>query len=165
MTILDYYRIDSPVGPISVECSENGVRSISYRAVTGSPAPETIAQPFERYFAGQANALYDLDVDWDGLSPFAEQVLRELYAVRSPELVSYGGLATRLGRPGAARAVGQIIGRNRLPIVVPCHRVVASDGTLGGYSGGLDIKRALLELEGVALRPGGWIAKRSLVNA
>jgi methylated-DNA-[protein]-cysteine S-methyltransferase len=94
-------------------------------------------------------------------SDFYRQVLRALCDVAPGTTTTYGGLAKQLGRPaGAARAVGQAVGRNPIAIVVPCHRVVASDGSLGGFSGELWRKRQLLKLEGQAVPDGGWEVKR-----
>jgi methylated-DNA-[protein]-cysteine S-methyltransferase len=88
------------------------------------------------------------DIDWDGISGFRRAVLEETMRIPAGETRSYGWLARRVGRPGAARAVGRVMATNPLPIVVPCHRVVASDGSLRGYGGGLDLKAALLRAEG-----------------
>ena len=82
-------------------------------------------------------------------TPFQMDVWNELARISYGETISYGELARRVGRPGGPRAVGQANGRNPVPIIVPCHRVVASKG-IGGYGGGLAIKRALLALEGVS---------------
>mgnify|MGYP002623784108 CR=1 FL=1 len=113
-------------------------------------------------FAGSA-AGFTVPLDLGLVGPFAQRVLRELVAVPWGGLVTYGELAERIGRPGAARAVGGAVGSNPLPIVIPCHRVVASDGRLGGFSGGLDVKRRLLELEGHAVdgpASGRWSRAR-----
>jgi methylated-DNA-[protein]-cysteine S-methyltransferase len=94
-------------------------------------------------------------------SDFQRQVLAALGQVAVGTTTTYGALAAQLGRPpGAARAVGQAVGRNPIAIVVPCHRVVASDGSLGGFSGELWRKRQLLQLEGVAVPEGGWQVQR-----
>ena len=82
---------------------------------------------------------------------FHEQVLRELALVPYGQVDTYGHLAARVGRPKAARAVGTVMNRNPLAIVLPCHRIVGANGSLTGYAGGLDIKRALLALEGATL--------------
>jgi len=83
---------------------------------------------------------------------FSTRVWRQLQRIPYGQVRTYGGIARSVRRPRAARAVGQACGRNPLPIVVPCHRVVAADRHLGGYTGGLDIKRLLLDLEGVSYR-------------
>ncbi len=103
----------------------------------------------EEYFAGQRRR-FELPLDLVG-SPFAKSVWRELQGVPFGETVSYGELARRLGNPGASRAVGRANGANPVPIVVPCHRVLAAGGRLGGFSAGLPMKRRLLALEGVLL--------------
>ena len=87
-------------------------------------------------------------------TPFYREVWRELERIPYGRTISYGRLARRLGKPGAARAVGTANGRNPLPIVIPCHRVIGSDGSLTGYGGGLRFKRALLELERKHSQPG-----------
>jgi len=86
-----------------------------------------------------------------GGTAFQRDVWKALLAIPHGVTISYGELARRVGRPDAARAVGQAVGSNPVPILIPCHRVVASDGTLGGFGGGLPMKQALLRQEGVAL--------------
>ncbi len=84
------------------------------------------------------------------LTPFQKAVLSAISQVPAGETTSYGGLARRIGKPGAARAVGRALGSNPIPIIIPCHRALAADGSLGGYSGrgGVQTKQALLALEG-----------------
>ena len=101
----------------------------------------------DEYFAGDGG-VFDLRLDLRGLAPFTLSVLDELAKVPFGETTTYGALAARVGRPRAARAVGTVMNRNRIPIVLPCHRVVGASGSLVGYAGGLDRKIALLELEG-----------------
>ncbi len=91
-----------------------------------------------------------LDLSW--ATPFQRRVWQEARRIPFGESRSYGWIAEQLGQPGASRAVGQALGRNPLPVVIPCHRVLAKGGGLGGYSGGLDVKRRLLKLEGVTVR-------------
>lgn len=100
------------------------------------------------YFEGR-KVEFDVMLDEGRVSDFRHRVLRACRAIESGSTASYGELARRAGRPGASRAVGTIMARNRMPIVIPCHRVVRSDGSLGGFSspGGLDEKQRLLELE------------------
>jgi methylated-DNA-[protein]-cysteine S-methyltransferase len=93
-------------------------------------------------------------IDWRGIATWDRRVLEGARTIRHGEVTSYGRLARRIGAPGAARAVGAALGRNPFWLLVPCHRVVAGDGTLGGYGGGpdgLEVKRDLLALEGVAV--------------
>ncbi len=106
-----------------------------------------VRRELDEYFAGRRK-VFDLTLDLRGLAPFTLDVLRELAQVRFGETATYGELAARVGRPRAARAVGTVMNRNRIPIVLPCHRVVGATGSLVGYAGGLDRKIALLELEG-----------------
>jgi len=105
-----------------------------------------LADRLRSYGRGEAVAFPDA-LDFDGVSPFLRAVWEAAQDIPRGQTSSYGELAARVGRPGAARAVGQAMARNRWPIVVPCHRVVASDGGLGGYGGGLDMKKRLLRLE------------------
>ena len=159
--------VDSPVGPLFVAASEQGLAAISF-----DPEPDTqlerlarIAGPcilrsprsvevarreLDQYFQGKRRA-FDLSLDLRALPPFTVSVLQELARVPYGETTTYGALAARVGRPRAARAVGTVMNRNRIPIVLPCHRVVGSSGDLVGYAGGLDRKITLLELEGALL--------------
>jgi methylated-DNA-[protein]-cysteine S-methyltransferase len=106
---------------------------------------------FERYFAGDEVRFDDLVLDLDGLSPFQSAVTRALRAVPYGEVASYAEVARAAGHPNAQRAVGTFCAHNRYPLVLPCHRVVSAQG-LGAYGSlGVDYKRRLLELEGVAL--------------
>lgn len=105
----------------------------------------------DRYLRGQ-RIDFDLDVDVSGLGEFTERVLLELRKIPYGQLTSYGRLAKKLGYKSAGRAVGQAVGRNPIPIIIPCHRVIKEDGSIGGFSMGLRIKERLLTLEGVRLR-------------
>ena len=107
-------------------------------------------------YAGGSRQEFRIETSLARVSAFDRTILSRLCDVGYGELVTYGRLAEMAGCPGAARAVGGALNRNPLPIVVPCHRVVAADGTLGGYGGGLALKRRLLSLEGVAPPEGGW---------
>jgi methylated-DNA-[protein]-cysteine S-methyltransferase len=164
-----YDLVDTPVGRLLVAVTERGLCEISYdpeperetealaRAfgarVLRSPRPTDEARrQLDEYFAGDRRS-FDLEVDLRLAGEFRRTVLEELARVPYGELTTYGTLAARAGRPRAARAVGTVMNRNPVPIVLPCHRVVGSTGSLVGYGGGLERKRALLELEG-ALLPG-----------
>jgi methylated-DNA-[protein]-cysteine S-methyltransferase len=119
----------------------------------GSPLLTEAIHQMEAYFAGERHD-FELSLDWSLISGFNRQVLRELASgVRYGQVVGYGDLAGRVGQPGAAQAVGVAMGSNPLPVVVPCHRVVESDGGIGGFGGGLETKRKLLALEGVLPEP------------
>ncbi|MFG2929544.1 methylated-DNA--[protein]-cysteine S-methyltransferase [Streptomyces achromogenes] len=119
----------------------------------GSPLLAEAIRQLRAYFAGERHG-FDLPLDWSLSSGFNRQVLRELASgVPYGSVVGYGDLAGRVGQPGGAQAVGVAMGSNPLPVVVPCHRVVESDGGIGGFGGGLETKRKLLALEGVLPEP------------
>jgi methylated-DNA-[protein]-cysteine S-methyltransferase len=95
---------------------------------------------------------FTLDLlDWSVTYPFQRRVLPKEYRIPRGMVCTYGRLAAKLGHPRAARAVGNALARNPFPIIIPCHRTIRSDGSLGGYAGGLEMKRRLLELEGIRL--------------
>ena len=160
-----YDVVDSPVGPLLVAASDAGLCRISF-----DPEPEAEAERLARsfgvrvlrapldeprreldaYFGGRRQA-FDLSLDLRAVPDFHRVVLAELSRVPFGEVTTYGTLAARAGRPSAARAVGTVMNRNPLPIVLPCHRVVGSTGKLVGYGGGLERKEFLLRLEGALL--------------
>ena len=109
-----------------------------------------VARQLAEYFGGRRDR-FDLPLDLSGVTPFTRKVLAATSEVPFGRLETYQGIARRVGKPGASRAVGNALGRNPIPVVVPCHRVVRSGGGLGGYTGGLQIKQHLLGLEGVTL--------------
>lgn len=108
-----------------------------------------VVERLERFAAGERVNLADVPVDLSHLAPFSREVARACQRLGWGEICSYGELAERCGRPGAARAVGSVMAGNRAPLLVPCHRVIGSSGKLGGYSapGGLATKRKLLDRE------------------
>lgn len=106
---------------------------------------DTVAR-LKDYFSGKRVEFPD-ELDLSSATDFQRQVWRLTRLIPYGETRSYGWLAARLGKKGAGRAVGQALARNPLPVIIPCHRVVATDGKLGGYSGGVGIKRSLLRLE------------------
>lgn len=103
-------------------------------------------------YLGGARSAFDLPIKLSG-SPLEEEVWAQLLGIAYGSLTTYGEIARCLGRPAAAQAVGRAVGHNPISVIVPCHRVVGSDGSLTGYAGGLDRKRALLELEGAIDAP------------
>jgi O-6-methylguanine DNA methyltransferase len=111
---------------------------------------DPVRRELDEYFDGKRR-VFDLRVDLRPLPPFQQLVLGELALVPYGRTETYGGLAARIGRQGAARAVGGALNRNPIPIVLPCHRVVGAGSRLVGYAGGLERKRTLLALEGAAL--------------
>jgi methylated-DNA-[protein]-cysteine S-methyltransferase len=146
---------ESPVGRLVLECDGDlliGVwlpheRRQGRRDVADiPPVLKDTASQLDEYFAGERHA-FDVPMELDGTG-FQREVWSELSRIPYGETISYGELARRVGRPSAPRAVGQANGRNPIPIIVPCHRVVGSTG-IGGYGGGLELKRALLAIEGV----------------
>ena len=141
-------RIRTPQGHVVVESEGRTVRRVSLRR--GSARTETssaLAADLRRYFAGERVDFSRYDVDYAGYTPFQRAVLEATRRIPWGETRTYGQIATEIGRPDAARAVGQAVGANRTCIVVPCHRVVASNG-LGGFTGGVHWKKDLLALEG-----------------
>jgi len=110
---------------------------------------KTLRHALERYFAGIAVDFSSIPLDLEDATPFRREVWVAARAIRWGETASYADLAQRMGRSaGAARAVGQALGANPIPIVIPCHRILAADGSLGGFSAGLSWKRELLHIEG-----------------
>ena len=162
-----YDVVDSPVGELFVAASERGLCRIVYDA-TPEQELEGLARAFgvrvlrsakpidsarrelDEYFEGKRRR-FDLPLDVAMLADFNRRVLGELALVPYGHVVTYGELAARAARPRAARAVGTIMNRNPLPIVLPCHRVIGANGKLVGYGGGLERKEALLRLEGALL--------------
>jgi methylated-DNA-[protein]-cysteine S-methyltransferase len=148
--------MDTPVGRLALESDGDvlvgiwlpnaGVRARGSDHSAPPVLKDTVTQ-LEEYFAGERTE-FDIAMELDG-TKFQKQVWTELSRIPYGTTISYGELARRVGRPKGPRAVGQANGKNPIPIIVPCHRVVASDG-IGGYGGGLPMKRALLAIEGVA---------------
>lgn len=144
---------EAPFGPLLVATSDAGLRLLDLHGPGDGPVPDgrpvdAVAGPLRAYLGGDLEAVDAVTVDLAGRTPFSLAVLTALRAVGPKSLTSYGRLAAAAGHPGAGRAVGGAVGANPVPIVVPCHRVVAGDGALGGFSGGLDVKRWLLRHEG-----------------
>jgi O-6-methylguanine DNA methyltransferase len=102
-----------------------------------------------REYMARERRTFDLPLDLEGVTDFQKEVYEELVGVDYGHVVTYGDLAEKVRRPELARAVGQAVGANPVPVVIPCHRVVAADGKLGGFSGGLPCKVALLRVEGI----------------
>lgn len=106
----------------------------------------SLTTELSNYFAGRP-VVFSVPIDWSGYSEFRLKALQFTAAIPAGQVATYGGVATAVGRPGAARAVGGAMHANRTPIVVPCHRVIGSDGSLTGFGGGLTLKQELLGLE------------------
>ena len=154
--------VESPLGPLTIGADDRGIRVIDFGArgaPPGSPvdgsAPQMAAAvsahldraeiELSEYFAGRRSE-FGVPVHVEG-SDFERASWEALGSIEYGTTISYAEQARRMGRPTAMRAVGSANGRNPLPIVIPCHRVIAADGSLGGYSGGLEIKRWLLDHE------------------
>ena len=149
------WAVKSPVGWLGISSTDAGIRSVELRARSAPGAPCSECQPvseaFQRYFEGDGTALESLQVDLAIASRgFRRRVYETLRRMAPPgTTTTYGSLAAAAGRPGAARAVGTAMAQNPVPIVVPCHRVLTANSGLGGYGGGLKMKRFLLGIEGV----------------
>jgi O-6-methylguanine DNA methyltransferase len=156
--------IPSPLGPLYIAASARGLCSLDFGVSQAEflaeldPMARTEQDPralaeaagqLQAYFAGEQRR-FDLPLDLHSLTPFQLSVLQAARRIPAGDVRTYGQVAQAIGKPKASRAVGQALGRNPIPIVIPCHRVIASDGGLGGYSGGggLQSKRYLLGLEG-----------------
>jgi methylated-DNA-[protein]-cysteine S-methyltransferase len=135
-------------------------------AIGGDRAPpawvKTLAGRLQSYAAGNDERFDDVQLDLAHLSQFQARVVRACRRIGRGKVRSYGELATIAGSAGAARAVGSVMAKNRYPIIVPCHRVVGSAGTIGGFSArdGVNMKRRMLEMEGVRIRPPRTVRKR-----
>jgi methylated-DNA-[protein]-cysteine S-methyltransferase len=156
MTVF-HTTVDSPVGPLLLAASDAGLHVIEFHAPRHTarrgpdwtagdhPLLRETARQLDEYFAARRHA-FDLPLAPQGTA-FQLQVWRTLATIPYGETISYAELAVRVGRPGASRAVGAANGRNPLPIVLPCHRVIGVNGSLTGFGGGLPTKRFLLDLE------------------
>ncbi len=171
-----YRVLDSPLGPLWVAVGPRGVLAIHYgtepsdlelRRIVRAYGPgllpdarraDPVARELEQYFAGRRRA-FEVPFDLSPLTDFQRRVLRATAHVAFGDVSTYAQVAARAGSRGASRAAGQALGANPIPIVVPCHRILAADGTLGGYAGGLGTKRRLLALERGEAPAGGWRTK------
>lgn len=157
-----YDITESPVGELFIAATPRGLCRISYEIegrdeelacvfgvrVLRTPLDD-VRRELDEYFEGRRRE-FDLPIDLR-VAPFPEAVLHELARVPYGSTDTYGALARKVGKPKAARAVGTVMNRNPIPIVLPCHRIVGANGSLTGYAGGLHVKRALLALEGAML--------------
>ena len=164
--VVHYTSMRTPVGRLYVAATEAGLVRVAFDQIEASFVTDLrrqlkrdviqsadrmagVVAQLEAYFAGERPA-FDVPIDLGQVAPFQRSVLMAARRIPAGQLVSYGEIARRIGRPKASRAVGQALGHNPVPIVIPCHRIVPSGGGLGGYVGGLDIKRKLLKMEGAA---------------
>jgi methylated-DNA-[protein]-cysteine S-methyltransferase len=159
-------EIKSPLGKFRLAATEKGLYSLDFPGENGAwrqkvLGPKRYLPPFavkqlnkaakllERYFEGKPVSFHTLRFDLSGLTPFEKKILKTLAKIPSGQLSSYGNLAAKAGFPKASRAVGSVMRKNRLPILLPCHRVIAAGRKWGDYSQGLVWKKRLLALEGV----------------
>ena len=167
---VSYGPVDSPFGTMLAATTQRGLVRLAFpeestdsvlealalrvspRIVESESALEELRGELEGYFAG-ARRGFAVSLDWSLIGPFAQRVLRVTSEIPYGGVLSYAEVAAEAGSPRGSRAAGNALGSNPIPIVIPCHRVLRSGGALGGYGGGLDRKRWLLELEG-ALQDG-----------
>jgi methylated-DNA-[protein]-cysteine S-methyltransferase len=168
-----YALVDSPIGTLVAAATPRGLVTLSYEDrrgggtdavldwVAAKLSPRMLEAPakldgvrreLDEYFEGRRRA-FDLPIDWALTGDFTRRVLKATAAIPFGQVSTYGAVAAEAGNPKASRAAGRALGANPIPIVVPCHRVIGTNGRLTGYTGGLDRKIALLELEGIVL-PG-----------
>lgn len=164
-----YATLDSPFGPLLAASTERGLLRLAFPEegtepvlarlaerisprVLESPARlEPLKRELDEYFEGRRR-LFQTPLDWSLIGPFGTKVLSATAAIPYGSVLTYTDVAGKAGSPRGSRAAGNALGSNPIPIVIPCHRVLRTGGALGGYAGGLDRKRRLLELEG-ALTP------------
>jgi methylated-DNA-[protein]-cysteine S-methyltransferase len=167
---VSYAVVDSPFGSLLAAATKRGLvrlafpeedidavldglsRRLSPRIVESSAPLDGVRRELEDYFAGTRRS-FELALDWSLIGAFGQRVLHATAEIPYGRVLSYGEIATEAGSPHGSRAAGNALGSNPIPIVIPCHRVLRSGGALGGYAGGPDRKRWLLELEG-ALQSG-----------
>ena len=169
----------SPFGPFAVLWTDHGGQPWIYQVLLSKPHlparqavretfPEIksstcseitkVAERIEAFLQGEDIRFSLKETRLDLCSTFQEQVLRAEHGISRGFVSTYQRIAAHLGRPSSARAVGMALARNPFPIIIPCHRVIRTDGTLGGYQGGLAMKRKLLEMEGITIDDSGYIA-------
>ena len=179
LVTVGYDVMDSPLGPLWIAVGPRGLVNIHYGA---TPDPRELARithaygpgvlpdrrscdrvltELDQYFAGRRRS-FDVQVDLAALTPFQQRILTATARVPYGELTTYKVVARQAGNEQASRAAGAALGANPIPIVVPCHRIVATDGSLGGYAGGLAAKRTLLAMERgkTEVPAGGWPPSR-----
>lgn len=160
--------LDTPLGPIAVFVTRRGLVRVAYdrenfgevadevaeqvspRVLVAPQRTDVVREQLDDYFEARRRT-FDVPIDWTLVRGFNQGVLRATAEIPFGETASYGEVAAAAGSPRAARAAGNALAGNPIPIVVPCHRVIHAGGGIGGYTGGLDHKRFLLRLEGVSV--------------
>ena len=162
--VVRFGSLETPIGPVFVAISDRGLFDVAFgvtnqvryvarlgtrveRALPDQRAVSGVLEQLDSYFSGNVTR-FSIPLDLRVPTDFTDRVLRNASRIPFGQTMSYGEIAKRVDSPRASRAVGAALGRNPIPIVVPCHRVIASDGRIGGFTGGLAIKKALLRLEG-----------------
>lgn len=175
-TIARYGTMDqSPLGPLLIATTAAGVCEIDfgrgmtidqfaklltergYDPVFDQQAIQPVVSELTDYFQGHRKT-FDLPIDYSRLTPFARAVLQATAAIPTGGVATYSDIAKQIGKPGASRAVGNALGHNPIPIILPCHRVVPANRSIGNYTGGVDIKVTLLSLEGALLPTGALVS-------
>ena len=160
-----YAHADSPLGPLLLAATPRGLACVSYsefrredetlerlaarlspRVIEAPARLDDVRRQLDDYFSGQRRS-FEIPIDWGLVGDFGRRVLGRTAAIPYGAVSTYGDVARAIGSPRAARATGNALGANPMPIVVPCHRVVASGGKMGGYTGGIERKQLLLTLE------------------
>jgi methylated-DNA-[protein]-cysteine S-methyltransferase len=147
--------VDSPIGPLGVVLDGEVVVGVRFGATHGEVSEHPATEQLRAYFAG-ALTDFTVPVEFRGGSDFERAVWNRIAAIPYGEMLTYGAIATALGDPGAARAVGTACNHNPVPVIVPCHRVVGAGGKLVGFGGGLPRKRQLLEMEARVALERAW---------
>lgn len=147
--MMDYLYSDYLGLYVIVEFEKNIVKSLSMTSKKPAfkPLGSKVIRSVEAYFKNGKGNFSGYKFDLEGMTPFQRSVLETIFTIPAGETMTYAEVAAVAGKPGAARAVGNVMASNPIPLILPCHRVVASNG-LGGFTGGLEVKRKLLKLEG-----------------
>jgi methylated-DNA-[protein]-cysteine S-methyltransferase len=171
---VEYALFDTPIGRCGVAWDGDAIAGVQlpegvdaetrrrlrdrFDGATEATPPAAVQDAIDRMVAslrGEADDLGDVPLDFGALPPFQQKVFAVVRTIPAGETLSYGEVAAAAGSPGAARAVGQALGRNPYPIVIPCHRVLAAGGRIGGFTatGGISVKQRMLAAEGITPRP------------
>ncbi len=162
--VVRFGSLETPIGPVFVAISNSGLFDVAFgvtnqvryvarlgtrveRALPDQRAVSGVLEQLDSYFSGSITR-FSLPIDLRVSTEFTYRVLRNASRIPFGQTMSYGEIAKLIDSPRASRAVGGALGRNPVPIVIPCHRVIAGNGRIGGFTGGLAIKKALLTLEG-----------------
>ncbi|HET6532911.1 MAG TPA: methylated-DNA--[protein]-cysteine S-methyltransferase [Actinoplanes sp.] len=150
-----YFVVDSPIGRLGVTLDGETVVGVRFGAPPGASGAHPVTNELISYFAGRLTT-FSVPVEMRGGSDFERAVWAEIAKIRYGEMQTYGEIATVLGDPGLARAVGTACHHNPVPVIVPCHRVVGAGGKMVGFGGGIERKRKLLELEARVALERAW---------